>query len=497
MISPLLTVLAFLVGVKIFGLWAMAQVLILIFLFGLTVFVHELGHFLTALATGMKVTVFSIGFGPAIFQKKIRGIKYKIGWFPVGGYVAIPQLDPTGMEAVQGKDDIKMEALPPVASWKRILVSVAGSTGNVLFAILLAWIIYQSPSVITEEGNTTIGAVAAGSQAYEAGIRPGDKVVSLDGEKVRSWSDVSLLAHLAGGKNGYLKLGVQPAGTKDVREVQLETRKSEMKFSEIPGVAKSSLCVVVRVMDNSPAERGGLKKQDIIEAVDGETIYSREHFMDIVANREGKLISVVVLRNSGREELWVKPEYNKELEKPYIGIMHEALFGTPWMQFKKPADQLKGDALPIVRFLKALVTPSEARHAAQGMGGPPMIFVTLWLSMQISLLNAVAFMRFLNINLAIINMLPMPVLDGGHVMFAIWEGITRRKPNPKFVNALVNVFAVLLISLMIFLSLRDLYVLPKWLGRRNPSGESGPSNRVEAVTSAIPASVTNSNAELP
>jgi len=123
--------------------------------------------------------------------------------------------------------------------------------------------------------------------------------------------------------------------------------------------------------------------------------------------------------------------------------------------------------------------------------------VTLWLSMQISILNAVAFMRFLNINLAIINMLPLPVLDGGHVMFALWEGITRRKPHPGFVNALVNVFAVLLITLMIFLSLRDLYILPKWLGKRGHSKDDGSSNRVEAVTSAIPASVTNSQVEKP
>jgi regulator of sigma E protease len=129
--------------------------------------------------------------------------------------------------------------------------------------------------------------------------------------------------------------------------------------------------------------------------------------------------------------------------------------GMPWMLYKNPVDQIKYDALAIVRVLKALVTPAEAKQAAGGLGGPIAIFTMLTMSIKMGLVNTLGLIRFLNINLAILNLMPIPVLDGGHIVFALWHGITRHKVNVKVQTALINFFAILLIGAMLILSLKD------------------------------------------
>ncbi len=141
------------------------------------------------------------------------------------------------------------------------------------------------------------------------------------------------------------------------------------------------------------------------------------------------------------------------------------------MQFKRPSAQIRHDATQIVRMLRALSNPKQMGNASRGLAGPPRIMVFLWFSIQAGLLNAIGFIRFLNINLAILNLLPLPVLDGGHIVFAVYEGVTRRKPNAKFVNALINIFVVLLVGAMLFLSGRDLFAIPKLFRSWNQTEE--------------------------
>ena len=117
--------------------------------------------------------------------------------------------------------------------------------------------------------------------------------------------------------------------------------------------------------------------------------------------------------------------------------------------------KLKKDSDAIFRLLKALTTKEEAGQAAKGLGGPVAIFSMIWIALKMGIINALALMRFININLAILNLLPIPVLDGGHIVFSLFEGITRKKIPAKFISFLVNIFALLLISAMILLSFRD------------------------------------------
>lgn len=435
------------------------DVAVLIALFGLTIFVHELGHFLAAVWSGMVVDVFSIGFGPAIWKRKVRGVTLKIAWIPFGGYVSIPQLDPAAMSSVQGGEGgTDARKLPAVSCWKKVLVSLAGVTGNVILAFILAWIVYLHPSVITEEGNTVIGGVNVESEAYSAGIRPGDEIVSVNGERVRTWTEYTVLCVLAGGKDHEVTLEVGTDGT--YREVRLPTSESQMGLETVAGIEKAELCAVGSVFEDSPAEAGGMKPRDIVRFVDGERVRSRSHLIELVEERKDKSVQVIVEREGRPVELLITPEFNEEHNRSMIGIAFADVQAMPWMQYKRPLAQVANDATQVFRMLKALVTPKEARQAARGLGGPPMILVTLWFSIRISMVNAIGFIRFLNVNLAVLNMLPIPVLDGGHLVFALWEGLTRRKVHPKLVNALINIFFVLLLGVMVLMSLRDFARMP-------------------------------------
>jgi len=442
------------------------DVVALILLFGVTIFVHELGHFLLALWCGMRVDTFSIGFGPALWKRTIKGITYKLAWFPVGGYVALPQLDPAGMSTIQGggeQGEDKRE-LPPVAAWKKIIVSVSGSMGNVLFAFVLAWVVYLGLEAASDEdgAGTVIGFVATNSPAYRQGLRVGDEITAVNGEAVATWNDFSVLCTLGSGKSEGIVLAVRSGG--ETREIRVSTTETDMGLPMIEGIARAMSCVVSGVSPDGSAGEAGIREDDIVREFSGVKVVGTEHFIGLVDERAGLPTPIVVERAGGLVQLEVTPRHNPEMGRALIGVsVSSGLQGNvmPWMQYRRPLEQVKDDAMGIARILRALLTPREARQAARSLGGPIMIFAALWVSIKISFLNAIGFLRFLNVNLAILNLLPIPVLDGGHVVFSVWEGVTRRKVHPRVANALINVCAVLLISLLILLSFRDVLRVPR------------------------------------
>jgi regulator of sigma E protease len=480
--------------------------LVLVVLFGVTIFVHEFGHFLVALRLGFVVETFSIGFGPAIWKRKFRGIWFKIGIVPVGGYVSLPQLDPSGMATIQGgpeegkaapagegKDpaaEEPAEPLPPIEPWKRILVSLAGAAGNVLLAVVLAWIVALAPAGNTDSSGTLIGFVSTNSVAHARGLRPGDEIVAVGGEAVNTWGDYATLCYLAGGRTNEVAVTVcNAAGEKVVVAVPLDEDKSGLA-----GIEKAMAAVITEVEPDSPAAAAGLLVGDRVRTFDGLTVASTMHFIQLIRERGGKTAPIEVERKHRRVALTVTPRYDSARGRAIIGAgISTAVDMTvmPWMVHRRPWDQLRGDASSIVRILKALVTPKESKQAAKGLGGPVLILATLWISIKISLFNAVGFLRFLNVNLAILNLLPIPVLDGGHILFSLWEGLTRRRLHPKFANVLVNAFAVMLILVFVLLTVMDVRRSPAFLRAirgvtswQDRAGTNGPPETVP--TNSLP-----------
>lgn len=481
------------------GIWAG---IVVVLLFSLAIFVHELGHYLAARRLGLVIDTFAIGFGPALWKRKIGGTVYKICLIPFGGYVALPQLDPSGMEAVQGEQEAdkagksagEQRVLPDIEPWKRMVVSVAGPIGNLVLAVLLAWIIWAAPWAVTGGADTIVGTVDESSDAWEAGVRPGQTILQVNDTRVRTWFDFMVECHLSGDPSNGVSVVVLD-GTRE-RTVTLYPTNVVEDLRFVSGISPKSQCYVEGVRSNSVAAAAGIRAGDIIRAMNGSPVVSMTQFVDGVGANGEKAMRLTIVRDRVAVEIELTPVFDPEAKRVRIGVeLRDAIQHVPiWMQYSSPSRQLRADGAAVVRILRAFFNPrtkGETKRAAQSVGGPVLIMVSLWNAVRESFMSSLGFLRMICVNLAIINLLPFPVLDGGHIVFALWEMITRRKPHPRVVSTLVNMFAVLLIGLMLLLVYRD--------ARRLTRGWGGSSdNAPAAVTNAVPANgVSPGSTEVP
>jgi len=446
-------------------------------LFSLAIFIHELGHFLAAKWFGLQIDAFSIGFGPAIWKKKINGVEYKLGCIPFGGYVALPQLDPSGMDKIQGEQGEKAEAKseePPqeervlvdIAPWKRIVVSIAGPFGNFILAILLALLISWVPSARIRVVDTRVGEVVDKTPAWEAGLRPGDRIDEVNGEKVNTWMEM-MVENVLSGNAGKAIFKIDRAGKTLTLEIPF-TKHEVMGIQLLEGVYSEAPCMIGGLIPGFPAEKAGLKPGDLLLSVAGVPAWGATHFRELIRKNGAADVDVGVRRGKEILTFRLTPKFDVKANRQLLGVKFTEDDAKAWMMYRDPVDQLTWDALSVFRVLRALVNPKqkgERAAVANSLGGPAMIVIHLYQTVKGGMMDALGFLRMICINLAILNLLPLPVLDGGHVMFACYEIITRRKPHPKVVSTLVTVFASILIALMIFLLCRDIfreYKLSQW-----------------------------------
>ena len=455
---------------------AFVYILAMLALFSLSIFVHELGHFLAARALGLVADVFSIGMGPAIWKRKIGATSWQIGWLPFGGYVALPQMDPNsflegtssevggrrsavedpdGDSTAHGPPPAAHRDLPRVAPWKKIVVSIAGAAGNVAFAFLLAaivWIVGKPSSL--QEQNGVVGFLSTNSPALAMGLAVGDEIVAVNGEPVRNWIDIS--EKVALGASDTVVLRVRPSAGEE-REFPVETEKASIGVRRLPGIEGMDPCLVASVDPGSGAEAAGLLPGDQILRFDGQAVYGPAHLSQLVEAAAGRPVPVEFLRGQERLSAAVESRYDETLRRHRIGVAFNPLFDLDFATRTHPTPwaQVRGHATAIFSFLRALATPATSGAAAGAVGGPVLILLMLWLMLKSSFILAIWFTGFLNVNLAIINLLPLPILDGGHVVMNLWEMAFRRPAPPRLINALANVFAVLFIALFLALTFRD------------------------------------------
>lgn len=428
---------------------------LVLILFGVTIFIHELGHFLVARKLGLRADVFSIGFGHAIWKKEHDGVVYKLGWIPCGGYVALPQMEPGGGKTID--EDGREVPLPRVEPWKKILVALAGAAGNVLLAILIALVIFWhgKPSSL-QEISTRVGYVATNSVAYAQGLRIGDEILRVNGKEVESWDAVSIAAALS--ESDDVQLLVQTDGQN--RALTLATEDGALGIRGvrgIPGVEGPSYCMVGATVAGSSAEAAGVLPGDMVVAFNGVRLHSIHHMVQEVGKCADQAVPMLVEREGEEVALTVTPRWNEEEEMVMIGIRFDQFHvNSQKLVHPTPGEQLASHAGMIFTTLRALVTPKQAKKAAKAIGGPPMIFQYLWAMAKAGLIMALWFTCMLNVNLAIINLLPLPVLDGGHIVFALIEWVVGRPVHERIVTSLTAAFAVLLIGAMLFLSYRDI-----------------------------------------
>lgn len=449
-------------------IWVGAGIMVLLF-FGIIIMVHEGGHFLAARLLGMRADVFSLGFGPALWKKKIGETEYRISAIPFGGYVSLPQLDPAGMEHLQGGGEGECRQ---AVWWKRAICAFAGPFFNLVFAFILAFIIRGLPPVVPESldfDGAVVGIVEEASDAEKSGLRPGDCILTVADQPVKNWSEYRIESHLCA-ESSQIELSVSNIFDHVTAHITAPLTKNDTGFFVVSGAVEAVSCVLTDVTPGSAAEEVGLQKGDIIRSVNGKRIVSVPFFQQLVRQSGEQPLDIEYQREKETGRLTVAPKLmipdGEQEPRPMLGVaLYPQSVSVPqWAMYRNPIDQILGDMRAIGRILKPLVSPGsrhkgEAGRIRKSLGGPVMILTSMWWTLFSGLAGALAFVRYVNVNLAILNLLPLPVLDGGHIVFALWRGIFRREIPKCIVTFLVNVFAFAIIGLFLYLTFQDFWNL--------------------------------------
>jgi regulator of sigma E protease len=434
------------------GLYVGAAVVLL---FGAAVFVHEWGHYYVARKRGLKVEAFAIGFGPKLFGWTRDGIEYSWRLIPAGGYVKLPQM--VTSSAIEGSSE-GVEAIPPAKPLSKILVAFAGPLMNVVFAFAIAGVIYfvGLPRLINP---SVVGFIEPNSEEEKAGLKEGDRIVEVNGKPVDSWEKVQMETIFA--QTNFIPVVYERAGART--QIHLTAKKNELIGLKMLNLNPKEHPVVQKISPGMPAEKAGIKDDDEIVSFADIPVFSQKQFIGLVEKRAGIATPIVVNRKGERISVSVTPVLDTA-NKGKIGVM---LGGHSQEKYEiqkpgpTPFKQIAGVWDQMVSTFNALLHSKQTGVRAKDLSGPVGIISGLALKVSDDYRLALEFLVLLNINLAILNLLPIPVLDGGHIMMSIIEAIRRRPISPKFVEYSTTVFAVLLISFMLYVTWADVQRISK------------------------------------
>ncbi|MCB1086392.1 MAG: site-2 protease family protein [Verrucomicrobiae bacterium] len=462
-------------------IWVLFLVLMV---FNLMIVVHEWGHFLAGRWRGLVIDRFQIWFGKPIWKKTYNGVQYGLGTIPFGGFVSLPQMAP--MEAIEGdtSDEVKKEPLPPISPLDKIIVAFAGPLFSFLLAVFFAVIVWAVGKPVPDEKTAKVaGYVFDDSPAAEAGIKAGDEILSVDGQPVQrihgmiesvDWYVISSEKEVVDfkvkrdGQEMTLPVKIPRGKTEEEKEEEakrtflVKVRDFVFKRTPLPhiGLFGRETPRVGKVTPFSPAEEAGLKPGDLILAIDGTpTLHSMQVSDYARKKKEGDAIRLMIERDGNSSEVAVYPRLPekrpKELDYPLMGIAWDT-FGkgdiihpSAFAQVSEALTMMKGT-------LTAIASPKSnvnVTHLSSAVGIMRLYYrlfehpdgwqLVLWFSV------------ILNVNLAVLNLLPFPVLDGGHIVMSLLEMIRRKPVNLRVLEVVQTTAVVLLLGLMVMLVFKD------------------------------------------
>lgn len=435
-------------------------------IFNLLIVVHEIGHFLAARWRGLYIEKFGIWFGKPLWKKKIDGVQYSLGSLPFGGFVALPQLAP--MDIIEGKADIDREALPPVSALDKIIVAVAGPVFSFLLAIAFAVVVWVVGYPVSESDmSTTIGYILPDSPATKVGLQAGDKILEVDGRPVTRFLGMndSVSWAVVRSEGEIIPIKFDRDGKTDTVEVEpykAETRGWRRKPVRQLLILPAETPIVEKVEPNSPAAAAGLSKGDTIRAINGHKIYSPAALVEQTKEHPKDSMTLQVEREGNTFEVEVKPvplKVEGEQEpKPRIGISWDTKLT---ISHPSPLELIHNSVTSTLNTLGAVISPKsdvKLQHLSGpiGIGRIYYLFFVSERGWQLVLWLSVV----LNVNLAILNMLPIPVLDGGHILFGLIESIRRKPLNIRVLEVTQGVCTVLIILAIAYISFFDVQDLP-------------------------------------
>lgn len=429
-----------------------------VLLFNLLILVHELGHFLAARWRGLVVEKFAIWFGKPIWKKTINGVEYRLGSIPAGGFVAIPQLAP--MEALEGETENNRANLPPVKPLDKIIVAAAGPAFSIGLAFLMAAIVWVVGKPESESNSTTIGYVAKDGPGAKAGLEVGDKIVSVDGHRVSRFmgGTDSVQWRIVRSEGKTIPFVVERDG-KDltiesgfVKQERAGWQRPSLRQVQIGAEVPAGVGLVVR---GSAADKAGFKMNDLITSANGAAIANLSELEPVLKANLGKQVNFIVQRDGNDVPLTLdlpaaSPKAPNDV--PNFGIG----WGRVYYTHPTPWQQVSDAATSIFRMVGALFSPGSDVKAAHFSG--PVGIMRLYYQVfetDYGWQLAIALSVLINVNLGLINLLPFPVLDGGHITLAIIEAIRRKPINMKVLETVQTACAVLLIGFMLYVTFFD------------------------------------------
>jgi regulator of sigma E protease len=437
---------------------------------GILVFVHEFGHFIAAKACGMRAEVFAIGFGKRLFGwNKISGFSfgdlpkdfdgqghtdYRLSLLPLGGYVKISGMVDESFDTEFANKEPQPYEFRARPTWQKIIVITAGVIMNLLLALLVFWgTNFFHGKEITN--TTTIGYVLPNSTADSLGFEANDKILSINGKSVKNWDQVQTDIYLNTiGQN--LKFKVERASnvlTIAVPRTKIPPSDSKQTFLIPTGIKPG----VNEVLPKSPASVAGINTGDLLLKLDNVPLYSREQTTQIITSHKNVTLPLVVLRGKDTVNIAVTPGADGMIG---VGLVDAFTGPVIYEKFGFFQSFYYGwqDVVKITDLTFSLAGKVIGGKVAFGkvFGGPVKIAQFAVRSADNGILSFIYFLAMLSLSLAIINILPFPVLDGGHLVMIIIEGVTKREIPIKVKIAIQNVGFVILMLLMAFIIYNDI-----------------------------------------
>jgi regulator of sigma E protease len=444
----------------------MTTFLAFVFVLGVLVFVHELGHFIAAKRVGIKVLKFQLGFNPTIISFRRGDTEYGIGALPLGGYVKMAGENPD--DARTGRADEFLSK----TKWERFQVLIMGPAMNLALAVILtAVVLYQGAEIpVYQDQPPVIGSVTPQSPAEKADVRPGDRIITVAGRAVDSWEDF------------YIAIGTRPnrevtitllrSGNELARQVTpIVPADSKYEIGDI-GVWPPVHIHFPRVNPGEPADSAGIKPGDVVLAINGEPVTLPTQLTGIIAKHAEQTITVTVRRDGVRHDIPVTP-----WKGGCTGVLGEVgcigvSIGEETKKIQPGAFEAVGMSvrrnIQMTRLILETIWGLLTRQTSpKQLMGPVAIAQLSGESAQLGWIALFSLMANISLNLGLLNLLPIPVLDGGHIFIMAMEGVARRDFSMRVKEKMLLAGFVVLLMLMVTAIYNDLTRIT-WIERLMP-----------------------------
>jgi len=430
----------------------------------LLIVLHELGHFIPAKLFKTRVEKFYLFFDIkfSLFKKKVGETVYGIGWLPLGGYVKIAGMIDESMDTDQLKQEPQPWEFRSKPAWQRLIIMLGGVTVNFIlaFVIYIGMTWFYGDKYIANEGLKD-GVWVVSDPLLKAGMISGDKIISIDGEHFDRFNEVNEKLTTA------KKIVVERNGEKKeiVLPVDLIKQMMKNKAEQEKGFVLPRVPFIVSKVEDASINSDALKPKDFVTSINGQEIKFADQVKPVLNNYKNQTVSATILRNEKPETVQLKVNANGELNVAFAPIIslenaeklglyrlntdHYSLLESIPVGLEKGKDKL----VSYGKQLKMIVNPDTGAYT--GVGGFKAIydvFPNTWSWEYFWGITA-----FLSIMLGVMNLLPIPALDGGHVLFLLYEMISGRKPSDKFLEYAQTVGFVILIALLLFANGNDIF----------------------------------------